>query len=277
MPEPSIDISYAYAQLGLAQGESLEEIRAVLTYAAAARFSTKARLAHVRKFVEFFEARANLACFDAPFAEIKKAYHRQAMELHPDRNKGGNEEQLKQTNEAYARIDAVQRQAKAYYKQAADVRREVEQEARRSTESERPAEAKAPPRRADAKTASAASGKKTTERRAAGSKKYLAAFLPRSIRAARLDYLPARTIIGYKVTKKPGDLNLVFDCIMLPEDQFVRARSYLAAPDVMGAALGQGKFSPPYILKDIKEIVVSAGEDDPEEFAKNYFLKVFGI
>ncbi|MDR3425137.1 MAG: DnaJ domain-containing protein [Alphaproteobacteria bacterium] len=284
MAQYSIDLAYAYAQLGLAEGASLDEIREVLALAVAYRFSTAERVEHIRQLVEFFLARAQLGGLDASFAEIKKAYRQKAMALHPDRNWGdaASGEQLKGINAAYALVDAVHRQAKAYYRQNEDARRDSELQARKATQRERPAGKEKKYTQAASQTTRPAEAERAKEKtksrsRSASSKIYMAASIPRSIRAARLGYLPLQAIIGCRFIKKENDLNLVFDIVMLPEDQFLRAKFYLSVPDMMGADLHSGRFMPPYILRDIKEIIVPADEADPEKYAKAYFKKEFRL
>src|SRR5580658_5151583 len=98
----SIDVTYAYAQLGLDAGASIEEIEAVRKNAIAYRFSTRARVKQIERLVEFFAARGKLGTPDNSFAEIRKAYHKQALAFHPDRHRGSKraEEELKIINAA---------------------------------------------------------------------------------------------------------------------------------------------------------------------------------
>lgn len=257
-----IDVAYAYSQLGIDPGSSLERIGEVLANAA----GPKARIQHVRRFAEFFFARALLGSFETSFADIRKAYHRKAMDLHPDRNRGDKEteEQLKAINAAYARVEEINREAKAYYKQPEPVCHDIEQQARQATESEKPQQPDKPK-------------EKKTAPRSSSARKYMAASIPRSIRTARLGYLPVQTIIGHRTIKKEKDINFIFDIVMLPEIQFVRAKSYLSAPDIINAQLQYGKFTPAYTPQDVKTVTVPPGEPDPEAYARNYFMKEFGL
>ncbi len=111
----------------------------------------------------------------------------------------------------------------------------------------------------------------------AGGKKYLAASIPRSVRTARLGHLPLDKIIGCHFIEQSEGANLTFDVIMLPEAEFIRARSYLTVPNMAGMGLDRAKFAPPYIPKDVKEVVVPDDHPDPVNFAKNYFIKAFGL
>jgi hypothetical protein len=275
MTKQSSDISYAYAQLGLAPGATLSEIREVLIHARAYRFFTKERVEHVRRFVDFFAARETLGGFEYSYIEIKKLYHLKAMELHPDRNKGNkaSEDQLKTINAAYNIIENIHRQSKNYFKQNERQRLDLERHFREETERERPPRRRQTPEPPLPPTEDPAAARP----RQAGSKKYMAASIPRSIRTTRLPYLPLNTIIGCTFTKKENDINYVFDIIMLPEDQFIRAKSYLGSPAIMSADLQYGKFSPPYIPRDTKEVIIPPDELDPEKYARNYFKKAFKI
>jgi len=107
--------------------------------------------------------------------------------------------------------------------------------------------------------------------------KYMAASIPRYIRTARLSHLPRSTIIGCWFTKAAGNVNYVFDVIMLPEAQFLRAKSHLAVPESALPSLQCGKFAPPYSPTDIKEITIPLDESDPEGYAKSHFIKEFGL
>jgi curved DNA-binding protein CbpA len=280
MDKDSIDLRYAYAQLGIPDGSSLEEIQEVLTNATDYRFHTRERVESVRLLAEFFIAREKLGGVTLSFEELKKKYRQQAMALHPDRNLGNkvSEDQLKEINTAYARVEVVHKQARDYYRQSESFRRDVERHAREKTSRERPNEKKESvdekgmPRKEKARP-SYKSARPTKN----PPKKYMAAYVPRSIRTARLGYLPLHTIIGSKALKKENDISFVFDYFMLPEDQFLRAKSYLSSPEVVLPALQYGKFAPPYTLKDIKEVFVPEDEPDPEEYAKNYFRTEFAL
>ncbi|HUY69133.1 MAG TPA: hypothetical protein VMV79_07515 [Alphaproteobacteria bacterium] len=105
---------------------------------------------------------------------------------------------------------------------------------------------------------------------------YMAASVPRFIRTARLSHLPLNTIIGYWFTKAADNSHYVFDVIMLPALEFLRTKSYLAVPDTASPSLQAGKFAPPYIPKDVKEVTVPSDEADPESFARAHFIKEFG-
>lgn len=87
--------------------------------------------------------------------------------------------------------------------------------------------------------------------------KFLAASVPRSVRAARLNHLRGDAIIGMWHISNPGGGFQVFDVVMQAEADFLRTKNQLAAPQ-MNATLQQGGASTPYILKDVREF---EGED----------------
>ena len=142
MTTHSPDVAYAYAQLGLAFGASSGEIEAVLAHAKAYQYSTASRIHGVERFVDFFRARDQLGDINTPFAFIRRAYHKKALMLHPDRNQGNRaaEEQLKIINAAFAIIDAIHREARDYYRQNEIVREAIEEETRETTDRETPPE-----------------------------------------------------------------------------------------------------------------------------------------
>ena len=124
----------AYVQLGLKSGAPFDQIEGVLVNARAYTFSTKARIDKVQRLVSFFTARAKLGSMEARIADIRKAYHRMAMNLHPDRNTGDrqSEDALKAINEAYALIEEIHREARDYFRYNEQYRRETEDEAPRN-------------------------------------------------------------------------------------------------------------------------------------------------
>lgn len=283
----SIDVTYAYAQLGLAPGALPEEIEEVLAHARAYQYATRARIKEVERFVEFFTARDQLGDITTPFAFIRRAYHKKAMMLHPDRNSGNKaaEEQLKLINAAFAIIDIIHREARDYYRQNENVRQEIEDEARLTTERETPpdARAKRKARKEHHEKPHKAHGPEKHEEKDVHAEsptrpeiKYVAASIPRFIRTARLAHVPVNCIIASWHVEQENDLNYIFDIIMLPEREFLRARMYLSTPNI-SPALQRGAFVPSYIPKDIKSVTVPAGEHHPERYARDYFLKEFGV
>lgn len=86
-------------------------------------------------------------------------------------------------------------------------------------------------------------------------------------------------VIGTHYTKGTLGSNLVYDVIMLPVRQFQRMRltvgvQYVAAPTPRP---GGDSFSPVFVLADTKQIIVPPDELSPKAFAKDYFLKEFGL
>jgi|GEM_PF-2488197 hypothetical protein len=284
MTEYSIDVAYAYIQLGLEPGASFEQTGAVLANARAYRFSTQERVKHVERFVKFFTERAKLGTPEQSFADIRKTYHRQAMAFHPDRHRGSKraEEQLKIVNAAYAIVEDIHREAKDYFRQSEDARREIERDTRQTTERETPpdikkAHAKVPeePRVEAEPETSAPEPRPAWRATAPGEKRYMAASIPRFVRTARLGHLPLDCVIACWFVKRDKDINLVYDIIMLPEREFLRARAHLGTPNVITPTLQRGGVSSPYVPQDTKVVTVSADEPNPEYFARNYFRKEF--
>ena len=294
MTSYSIDVLYAYIQLGLDAGASPEDIQDVLGNASAYRHCTKERLKAVQHFVSFFTARGLLGEAEMSFADIRKSYHKKAMKFHPDRNRGNraSEEELKAINAAFELVENIHREAKDYFKQSEQIQREIEQEARKT----RLREAQVKPKRDERRdeegkkdetsqnTRSSNMGRnrgrakaQTKNSGAEASVKYMAASVPRHIRVARLSHLRLNSIIGSWFVNNEKGSNYVFDVLMLSEREFMRARTYLGAPAIANPALEAGRFAPPYVLKDIKEVFVPMDEPDPESYAKAHFAKEFNL
>ena len=105
--------------------------------------------------------------------------------------------------------------------------------------------------------------------------RFLAASVPRSVRAARLGHLRTDAILGHWHIANAGGGFLVFDVIMQAEADFLRTKNHLAAPTMDIAQLG--KPNPPYVLKDTKQFDVSDGEANPAEIAAAYFRQEFKL
>jgi hypothetical protein len=170
-------------------------------------------------------------------------------------------------------VESIHREAKDYFRQSEDMRREIESETRETTERERPEDApvEAAFHQVHDKKAHAADSSKGPATR------YMAASIPRYIRTARLGYLRLDCIIGSWFIEAENDLNYVFDVIMLPEREFVRARLYLGVPDTGSLNLERGRFMPAYVPKDVKTVIIPSGEPDAAAYAKKYFVKEFGL
>lgn len=287
MPSFSPDILYAYARLGLEAGAAPENIQAVLLNAGRYHFSTRARVRQVQHFVEFFAARAEFGGPGQPFSAIRKIYHEKALALHPDRHAGDKaaEEQLKTINVAFHLVEGVYREAQDYFKQDEAVRHEIEEQARQARMREAPEK---PKKKKDESTRAAgshaasevhreetqAAPKTESPHRAA---KFMAASVPRFIRNSRLFYLPRHAIIGSRLVRPAGSAGMVYDVIMLPEIEFRRLRLYLGTETAAMPELGLSKLTPAYIPIDTKEVFVPAGETDPWHYARDYFVKEFGL
>jgi len=274
MQEYPIDVSYAWAQLGLVPGASLEDIQEIYVSASAYQFSTPARIKRVRHFVQFFVERSKFGPAEMAFAEIRKAYHKQAMHLHPDRNKGdtANEEQLKAINAAFAIVETVNRAAKDYFKKSEELRREIEREAvqaasresRRQQPKQKPREETPPP-------------PPPQDFQTQASVKFVAASIPRYIRNSRLFYLHRGAIIGSRLHKHGDSVGMLYDIVMLTEREFQRARLYLGMEGFGSPQLSMSKLTPAYISKDAKAFSVPLTDPHPERTAAAYFLKEFGL
>jgi len=281
MQDYSIDVVYAWAQLGVDTGAQLPEIADTLEHARAYKYSTRQRIQEVERFVEFFTARDQLGDTETSFVFIRRAYHKKAMMLHPDRNLNNKaaEEQLKLINNAFALIDAIHREARDYYRQSEEARRAIEKEARETREREMPPSLKEAKKKPHKETHDTENREEKPHAHAAHGfhvRKYVAASVPRFIRTARLSHVPVSCVIGSWHVMQENDVNYIYDIIMLPEREFLRARMHLSTPTVASPALQRGGFSPSYIPKDMKSVVVPSDEPHPERYAKEHFLREFG-
>lgn len=105
--------------------------------------------------------------------------------------------------------------------------------------------------------------------------KYMAAPVPRYMRAARLSYLSSDCVISSWAITSQNNISLVYDVIMLPEEAFIRARSYLAVPALSGSSVQPYKTSTPYVPENVKEIIIPQEEKNPARFAKQHFMNAF--
>jgi hypothetical protein len=253
MTDYSIDLLYAWQQLGCEPGASLAEVGAIL--------QKRTRPPQAKNYVEFFMARALFGDITDNFADIRKAYRRKAFALHPDRNAKNPvaEDQLKTLNAAFGLVDKMHKQAKEFYKN------------NRKENFAKPAEEKndEPPRKPQTETYAEDGPIRPAQ-------KYMAASILRSIRQSRLGHLPRHVVIGSIAIERKNDLNVIYDVIMLPAAQFMRARSHLAAP-APSMHLNPGEFSPPYIPHHVKEFMVPSGAPYAEKTAQEHFKKEFGI
>jgi hypothetical protein len=279
MTKYSIDILYAYAQLGLEPGASQARIAEVLTHAAAYTYWTQTRIKHLKRFVNFFSARQKLGKVSDHFTKIKSAYHQRAMELHPDRNQGKGEEAFKDLNAAFELVRDIYREAETYFQQSEEIRRDIEQEAREATRQEAPQEAAQKPKDTSWQETPRAYTYRGphAENMGLGTAKYMAASIPRYIRTSRLFYLPRQAIIGSRLMQPKAGTPLMYDIVMLPEDAFKRARLSLGMETAGSMELNMSRWTPTYIPRDTREVHVPPEERDPYRYAKNYFLGEFGL
>ena len=280
-----IDIRYAYAQLGLVVGAPPEQIWQAVANARAHRFATRKRIAEVERFAAFLAERGRLGTPQDSFEVIRRAYHQKAMVLHPDHTQGSPnaEEELKAVNAAYEIIEAINKEAKDYFKRSEETRRAIEAEARATTEREAQAAGKKPSSRtvnmsyAEGETKTEAKTKARTSAKPHGAVKYMAASVPRYIRNKRLFYLGRDAVIGSKLVKSEGSVGLLYDIIMLPEREFLRARLNLGIEASGSPALEMSNLTPAYIPIDTKEVLVPPTETNPHEYAKTHFQKKYGL
>lgn len=282
MADYAIDISYAYAQLGLSPGASSEQVQEVLANAAAYRFLSKARKEQVRRLESFLIERSHFGSPHDSFEKIRKTYHKRAMAYHPDSNKGNRdaEERLKAMNAAYEIIESVHQEAREYFTKSLQERNAAEQDARQAVLRE--AQARVRREAATEQTRQSMSGRAAhaaTRQPGASGVKYLAASIPRYIRNARLSYLSIHAVIGSRLIRHKGSQGLVYDVIMLPEQEFMRARLYLslAQGQTSSLELTMSKLTPAYTPMDTKAVVAPGAERAAWEFARAHFLKAFGF
>jgi hypothetical protein len=106
---------------------------------------------------------------------------------------------------------------------------------------------------------------------------FTAASIPRFLHRSRLPWLRLEAIIGSWAIEDPHDIHLTYDVIMLPEPEFMRARTCLTTPQISTPALRYDSFTVSYIPKDIKHITIFSWEKDPTREAARHFIKMFGL
>jgi len=107
--------------------------------------------------------------------------------------------------------------------------------------------------------------------------KYMAAFIPRYMRTLRLPHLPLNVIIGSKMLNAHKGQGMIYDAVMLPELDFQRMKLYLSGQVSGTITLERGPVQPAYIPQGVAEITIPPNEQDPETFARLYFLEEFGL
>ncbi len=284
MSDLAIDISFVYALLGLRPGDDPARAQEIVINAEAYRYATVARQQLLRRMAAFLEQRAILGKPEDSFAKLRRAYYRRAMALHPDRNVSDKrtEDELKSINAAYEAVEAMRREAEEYFNKSPEDRRIIEtaalQDAARETRARRQDtppeedfnyEDPAPPLQPRADRA---------RRAAPRGLRYCAASVPRYIRNARLFYLGIKSVIGSKLVKNNSG-GLVYDIIMLPEQEFMRAKLLLSLPvgQTSSIDLSPSKMTPAYSPMDAKCVTIPPGEYDPYNYARNWFMEKFGL
>lgn len=290
MSDFPIDVHYACLQLGLADGGCVAEVPDALLRAEAYRLVGKERLRIVRRFAAYFTARAQLGLTVESFSKLRKSYYRKAMALHPDRGGQADEEALKSVNAAYELVEAVYREAQQYFREDEATRAVREQAARHARRCElagepvaddddggvaagaRAAQSRASPR-------ASAAGQAARQSPMPGAVRFCAASVPRSIRNARLPHLGRDAVIGSWMFQTRSGQNLVYDIIMLPEPEFMRAKLILslAAGQSSSLELTMSKLTPAYRPMDTKQLLVPAGQARPWHFARTHFRQAFGL
>ncbi len=297
MSDFPIDVHYACLQLGLPDGSYAAEVAKVLRRAETYRFVSHERLKTVRRLVAYFTARQQLGAPDESFSKLRKSYYKKAMELHPDRSVAGqaDEDALKSINAAYELVEAVHREAQHYFRQDEAIRAQIEQAAQYHYQCEvagapqaRAGDANvgvpdsAPPQ-PQAASSSAPRGASSRPHAAAppapGAVRFWAASVPRYIRNARLPYLGRDAVIGSRLYQTKSGQSLVYDIILLPEPEFMRAKLMLSltAGQNSSLELTMSKMTPAYMPMDSKFLQVPAGQSNPWHFAREHFLQAFGL
>ena len=106
---------------------------------------------------------------------------------------------------------------------------------------------------------------------------FVAASIPRFIRTSCLSHLGLEAIIGSWAIENKNDINLMYDVIMLPKHEFMRARTHLASPFTTSPALRRGNPFTTYIPSDIKEITLDASRENSWRTAALHFIREFGL
>lgn len=282
----SIDVAYAYVQLGLEPGDLPDKAREILANALSYRFSTKARIDHIEKFVEFLAERSRFGKPSDSYDRVRKAYHKQAMAFHPDSNRGNRdaEEKLKIINAAYEIVEAVYKEAREYFKRGLQERQAIENEARLTTQREAQARshkdaATEQTGRAKHKPAEDRGATRAERQQTVAGVKFMAASIPRYIRNARLPHVGTHAVIGSRLIRTRMGQGLVYDVLMLPEQEFIRAKLYLSLTQGQNSSLEltMSKLTPAYTPMDTKIVIVPFAEMNPYEYARKYFLKEFKL
>ena len=107
---------------------------------------------------------------------------------------------------------------------------------------------------------------------------YMAAPVPRSIRQSRFGHLPTKCIIGTRTSKGDKGSLINVDIVMLPVMEFQRMKMGVSLQHAAAPSLQMGGgMQPSFVLKEIRQVSVPPEEPDPEAWAKNHFLREFGL
>lgn len=281
-----IDVHYACLLLGLPDGGCAAQVPDVLQRAEAYRLVGKERLGIVRRFAAYFNARAQLGTVGESFSKLRKSYYRKAMALHPDRGGQADEEALKRVNAAYELVEAVYREAQLYFREEEATRAVRERAARHARRCELAGEPVA-----DDETSAVAAERRTSTRASAsgqaarrpstpaGAVRFCAASVPRYIRNSRLPHLGRDAVIGSRLFQTKSGQSLVYDIIMLPEPDFMRAKLLLSLTAGQNSSyeLSMSKMTPAYMPMDTKVLLVTVGQTNPWHFARAHFRQAFGL
>ena len=264
VPEPERDLAVDYALLRLGIAEDAD---ARLLERLAQRADPKNR-----PFAQFLLARDRFASRMASFAQVKKAYRQKAMDLHPDRrgNDRKAEEELKTVNADFALIETMMEEAEAYFKTHPDKRANAytNRRAENTPRHENPTHQGSGP--SDTPPHATAQGTETA-------RVYWAASIPRFIRQAKLNYLPAASVIGSHRHEQGTGVYLQMDVVMLSETEFRRARLFLGMENTGNPTLEMSRYTPAYVPTDAHKIELPPDEQDPWHAARSHFLEIFKL
>lgn len=284
MNDYAVEISYAFALLGLKPGDDPARAWDIVADAEAYRYSTVARQQLVRRMAAFLAQRALLGEPEDSFIKVRRAYYRRAMALHPDRNASdrATEDELKGINAAYEAVEAMRREAEDYFHKSPEERRVIETTALQDVAKEARTRRKNPGPLEDftyEDPTPSPQPRQNRQRRAVPTGiRYCAASVPRYIRNARLFYLGRNAVIGSRLVQNKSG-GLVYDIIMLPELEFMRAKLLLSLPvgQTSSVELTMSKMTPAYNPMDAKCVTIPPGEFDPYGYARNWFVEKFGL
>ena len=107
---------------------------------------------------------------------------------------------------------------------------------------------------------------------------FVAFEVPRFIRTMRLGYVPMDNLLGSRSVGDGANSTIIYDFVMLPEAEFVRARMNAGVQHVVTPAPHKGETLPVgFIPTNVKHVVAPDNAPDPKGFAKGYFMKEYGL